>query len=76
VNYKKELTVQPDHYSLPETGQTGDALSCDVGHRRFDAAEHEWVEDAKSVNPTPEHKWLESLEIDEDIGELGHLWLI
>ena len=58
--------------SLPDATETGDGLPLQLVGGRFEGAEHPRAGEAELLQRLAEQPGLEPLEVDDDVGELGH----
>jgi hypothetical protein len=72
MDYDEEVVVQPKHDPLPEPPQAVDGMTDDFSDRRIEAADDEGIANPNALNPLTDYARSQRMQIQLDIGELGH----
>jgi hypothetical protein len=76
MNHNPEIIPEPNRDSLPDTLDTGDALTFRIAYRRLYGADEEWLGDANALELASNNALLESFDIDSNVRQLGQVTLI
>jgi hypothetical protein len=79
VDGERELLLQPQEQPLAQPPERHHAPPLRRGDRRLDGPQHERLQDLDPLDRLPEHARRETLEVELEVGELGHekaLWAV
>src|SRR6266498_3179374 len=66
------VTVELGHDAFAEPAEPADRPPLELCRRRVGGAQREGAADADPLEPAPDDAWRESVQIDDDVRELGH----
>ena len=72
VQHHKEPALHNQHDPFADAPDGEDALANDVGQRRHRGAKDEWTVEANLLEGPADDAPFETLDVDDDIGQLGH----
>jgi hypothetical protein len=72
VQDQEHVALEPDHDALAEPPKAGHAAIGRFGERRIDRAEQERARETHALERFAEDARLERLDVDRDVGKLGH----
>src|SRR5262245_20198264 len=72
MDHDEEIALEADHHSLPQPFQPLDSLSHQRPRSRLDRAQQKRASEIEAFETRPEDSLRESLDVDGDVGELGH----
>ena len=72
VQHQPQVRFQPKGNAFTDSSKPGNALSVGRAEWRVETANQEWFTDANVVENLPADPFIDFLNIENDVGKLGH----
>ena len=69
---EEELVLEGEDDALPDSLQTDDLEADDGVERGFDGSQEKKAREPDALECPPAYPWREALEVELDVGKLGH----